>query len=460
MNKINASFRDPSGFVFRENDLPRKAGKIRRQINLIYKENYDLLISSGLYKKLVKKKFLIPHKEIKKTSNNLIAYKVIEPVQIPFISYPYEWCYGELKDAALLTLKIQKIALEYGMILKDASAFNIQFLDGSPILIDTLSFEKYIEGKPWTPYRQFCEHFLAPLLVAKFKDPNLIKLLLTDVKGIPIQLAAKLLSISTWFKPMVFIHIILQSKFKASKNKDRHRKMSKKNITQLIESLYSIIKDLEIGSYKTKWRDYYTDYSLTNYGDKNLSKKKTLVKNYLNKLKPKSVWDIGANTGVFSLIASEMGAKVVAIDNDLLTVETCYKNIKKNKQKNILPLWIDITNPTPGIGWQNKERESLLDRPHPDTILALAVIHHLAISNNLPLEDLAYFFWKICKSLIIEFIPKKDFQVQTLLNNREDIFKDYNERSFEKEFGKFFNIKESLVVSKSGRKIYLMTCKK
>jgi len=440
----SSSFRDPSGFIFFDK------GIIKRQISKSYKENYGLLMSSGLYQKLVDEKLLVPHKEIKKS--------IIQPIQIPFISYPYEWTFGELKDAALTTLKIQKNAIDFGMSLKDASAFNIQFLDGMPILIDTLSFEKLDFSKPWVAYKQFCQHFLSPLVLFCYLDPRLVKLMQTDVNGIAVDLAGKLLPLSAKIRPLIFIHIFLHGRNMNNSNKLKmNSRYSKKKLVQLIQSLEDLIKSLDFKAQKSRWSNYYEDFSIKNYGDKNLVKKKEIVSKYLKILKPKIVWDIGANTGKFSKIGSDQGAMTIAMDNDVLAVEELYKSTKKEKRKNILPLVIDITNPTPAIGWENKERESLYQRPNPDTIMALAVIHHLAIGNNLPISAIAELFSKLTKSLIIEFVPKTDYQVKTLLISREDIFMDYNEDAFEKEFSFFFKIKKSEKISKSGRKIYLMT---
>jgi len=165
-----SSFRDPAGCVFREN------GEIYRQVNLVYKLHYDWLLQSGLYQALIAKNLLIAHEEIELVKedapqtksaddNRSSIYKICKPQKVPFISYPYEWCFSQLKDAALATLEIQSMALKHGMILKDSNAFNIQFVNGRPLLIDTLSFERYEPGKPWVAYRQFCQHFLAPLVL-------------------------------------------------------------------------------------------------------------------------------------------------------------------------------------------------------------------------------------------------------------------------------------------------------
>ncbi len=180
---LGSSFRDPSGFVF------FRDGQLLRQINRSYREHYDMFMSSGLYDGLQKQQAIVRHQEVE-NSTDTQAYKTIAPQQISFISYPYEWCFGQLKDAALLTLEIQKTAMEHGMTLKDASAYNIQFDQGKPILIDTLSFEKYQEGSPWQAYRQFCQHFLAPLALMHYSNMHAGRLSAIWLDGIPLEIAS------------------------------------------------------------------------------------------------------------------------------------------------------------------------------------------------------------------------------------------------------------------------------
>jgi len=191
---IPSSFRDPSGVLF------VRDGSIFRQVNTIYKDNYDHLMNSGIYETLVADKLLIPHEEVDiEGVNPDLAYKIIKPELIPFISYPYEWSFSQLKDAALATLRIQKRSVDFGMSLKDCSAYNIQFRNGKPVFIDTLSFEKYHEGQPWVAYRQFCQHFLAPLALMSCRDVRLNQLLRVYIDGVPLDLASSLLPFRTRF---------------------------------------------------------------------------------------------------------------------------------------------------------------------------------------------------------------------------------------------------------------------
>jgi len=453
MNKYkieSSSFRDKSGFLFYYKN------EIYRKIEFSYKNQYEHLMNSKLYKELTENDLLIDHEEV-----NILeienSYKIIKPKKIPFISYPYEWSFSELKDAALLTLEIQKIAMKYDMTLKDASAYNVQFLNGKPIFIDTLSFEKYENGQIWKPYKQFCQHYLAPLALMSKKDSRLNLLSKIFIDGIPIDLTAMLLPKTTLgnFGLMAHIHAHAKSQghYEDKDVKIKERTLSKRSFEGIIQSLYSSINKMTWKGGKTEWGDYYSD---TNYTEKSFEEKKNIISSALDQIKPKIIWDLGANTGMFSRLASSRGINTISFDIDPLAVEKNYQMATKNNDQNILPLILDLSNPSSSIGWNNDERMSLVQRGPADLIFALALIHHLAISNNVPLYKIAEFFSKISKFLIIEFVPKSDSQVKRLFLSRDDIFDDYDEKNFEIEFSKFFKIINSKKILDSERIIYIM----
>jgi hypothetical protein len=455
-NRLSASFRDPSGFLFTQD------GTLYRQVNQFYQKDYDLLMQSGLYERLVKSRKLISHQEvIIHPAAPELAYRVIQPERVEFISYPYEWSFTELKDAALLTLSIQKTALEYGLSLKDASAYNIQFHHGRPVLIDSLSFEIYQEGKPWVAYRQFCQHFLAPLALMALKDIRLGQLLRVYIDGIPLDLASELLPfrsrVNFGLTAHIHLHASAQKKYSdtpdQAQSKAQGKSFTKMSFVGLIDSLKSAVSGLKWDPKGTEWGDYY---DATNYTREAFDLKKQAVKEFLEKAQPKQVWDLGANTGVFSRLAAEMGILTVSSDIDPAAVEKNYRKMRADKETNLLPLVIDLTNPSPGIGWDNKERDSFYGRGPVDLVMALALVHHLAISNNVPLPDLAQTFAQLGRWLIVEFIPKEDSQVRRLLMTRQDIFPDYNKEGFEEAFAPFFNIQACLSIEGSKRTLYLM----
>ncbi len=457
-NKLAASFRDPSGFLF------SREGVLYRQVNQSYREDYDLLISSGLYAALAEKKLLVPHREVEISPEYpAAAYKVLQPEPIPFISYPYEWSFSQLKAAALATLAIQKRALESGMILKDASSYNVQFVGYRPVFIDTLSFERYQEGEPWVAYRQFCQHFLAPLALMSLRDVRLGGLLRLHIDGVPLDLASALLPKKTRFSFSLLSHIHLhassqkrhagdagEGKIKSSEAK---RKVSKLAFRGIIDSLESAVRKLSWKPGGTEWGDYY---GATNYSEAAREDKKKRVAGYLSRLSPKLAWDLGANTGIYSRLAAERGAYTIASDVDPAAVEKNYLRARQEKEGKILPLLLDLTNPSPGIGWEHRERTALLERGPADVVLALALVHHLAISNNLPFFKIAEFLKKAGRDLVVEFIPKEDSQVQRLLASRKDIFPDYNRESFERVFSAYFTIEDRARIADSERTIYLM----
>ena len=451
---LPSSFRDPSGFLFKEN------GQLFRQINQIYKNDYDLLAGSGLYAKLIKKKLLIAHVEMENISpaaDN--CYKIIQPETVPFISYPYEWSFSQLKDAALLTLSIQKMALSFGMSLKDATAYNIQFHQGAPILIDTLSFEKYDEGSPWVAYRQFCQHFLAPLALMSKVDIRYNQLFRIYMDGIPLDLCSRALPWTSRLNLGLFTHIHLhasaQQRYsgKQVKTTAQGASMSKMSMLGLILNLENTVKKLDWKPSGTEWADYYQG---TNYTDTAFEVKKALVSELIHQVNPAKIWDLGANTGVFSRLALDIpGGYVISTDIDPAAVEINYLEAKKQKNRNILPLVIDLTNPSPSMGWNNEERSSLVQRGPADMILALALIHHLAISNNLPLEDVAEFMSRVGRYLVIEFVPKQDSQVQKLLASRKDIFPNYTLDGFIQAFSTRFTLRQQIPVEGTLRTLFL-----
>ena len=451
--KVSSSFRDPSGFVFYKDKV------VYRQINHVYKDHYDHLMQSGLYELLVKKGLLIAHEEVSEDfPEPEHAYLCIKPIKVPFVSYPYEWSFSQLKRAALVTLRIQALALEHGMFLKDASAYNIQFFGARPVFIDTLSFEKYEAEKPWVAYKQFCEHFLAPLFLMAYKDISLHKLFRVFLDGVPLSLASSLLPFMTRLKFSSLFHVHLHARSQRAHEGDQDAKytqyMSKKKMIVLIDSLERAVRKISWKPEGTEWGDYYND---TNYSEDSFEIKKALIRDSIEEYKPKTVWDIGANTGVFSRIASEAGIETVSFDIDEAAVEKNYRQVVEKKEQCILPLIMDVSNPSPGLGWVLKERDSLVQRGPADMVIAVALIHHLTIGGNAPFDMVAQFFHSIARTLVIEFVPKEDSQVQRLLSSREDVFTYYDISHFKIAFGKYFRIENEVSIEGSERTLFTMT---
>jgi hypothetical protein len=460
-----SSFRDPAGFMF------RRDGVLYRQVNQQGRAEYDRLMSSGLYDALVASGDLIAHEEVDGAlAAAPDAHKVIRPENVPFVSYPFEWSFGQLKDAALLTLRLQKAAMQRGLSLRDATAFNVMFAGGRPVWIDTLSFEALRPGRPWMAYRQFCEMFLAPLALMSRADPRGHQLLRSFLDGIPLPMASAMLPFRTWASPGLLIHVhmhaVAHRRFADHKGPRRTDKGPQRNddplprnnqranaVAALVDSLERAIQRLDWSPSGTTWGDYYEQ---TNYTDAAFGRKRELVTAAITTIQPSVVWDLGANDGTFSRLASDAGIRTIAFDVDPAAVEHNYRQVKERSERNLLPLLMDLTNPTASLGWGNAERMSLVERGPADLALALALVHHLAIGHNVPLPRIAAFFASLARALVIEFVPKDDSQVQRMLAARADIFSNYDRVAFEAAFSEPFSIESATPIEGSARTLYVM----
>jgi hypothetical protein len=249
-----------------------------------------------------------------------------------------------------------------------------------------------------------------------------------------------------------------------SSEKARQVKLTKFRLLALIDNLESCEKRLRWKPGSTEWGDYYTE---TNYSDRSFEGKKKLVDNFVSTIRPSTIWDVGANIGVFTRVAIDAAKRsepasppfAVALDVDPLAAEKNFLQCCKEQRVDMLPLVIDLTTPSPSIGWDNRERQSLTERGPADMCLALALIHHLSISNNLPFPDVARYLRRLGRSLVIEFVPKSDSQVQRLLGTRRDVFGNYTRETFEASFSELFRIDRVENVEGSERTLYLMTAK-
>ena len=420
--RVAASFRDPSGSVYTQN------GELFRTVNQSYLPHYEHLHGSGLLRTLWDNGWMIPFTE-DDVPRMAGAWKTLRVRRIPFLSFPYEWSFSQLKAAALLTLDIQQAALAKGMTLKDASAYNVQFEGTSPVCIDCLSLETREEGAPWVAYAQFCRHFLAPLLLmarVHFAAPLILR---DHIDGIPLDMASAMLPLRTHLSPGIQLHIHMHARMqrrhgdgRVSAEKAQGVRVSEATLIRLVESLRSLIDGLKLPSSSTTWSDYYSD---TNYTDDAFEAKRQYVAALLEGLAPVSILDLGANTGAFSRLSVRHAALVIAADMDPLAVERHYQDLVAEHARGILPLVLNLSNPSPSLGWNNEERPSFLERCDVDAVLALALIHHLSIGNNVPFEMSARLFAAIGRHLVLEFVPKEDSQVQRMLSTRRDIFDTY-----------------------------------
>ena len=447
-----ASYRDPSGFVFTQD------GVVYRQVNNSFREDYDRLMNSGCYASLVQQGWLLPHTEI---PENLTGtgeyYKTLRPETVPFISYAWEWPFDMLQDAALLTLRICRESLKHDLVLKDATPANIQWLSGKPVFIDTLSFERYREEDPWIAYRQFCECFLSPLLLMHYRGIPAQPLQLAWPEGIPLEVTARLLPRRSRFSFFTWLHIHLHAKMSvkyAGKESPRRALFNRKKLLQLLDSLESLVRSLRWKGRPGTWEHYYEE---AKQRQGYVEEKKKRIGEWIAAMKElKTVADTGGNEGEFSLLPELAGCRVITTDFDAGAINNLYRKTKQENTTNILPLIIDLSNPSPAVGVNNTERDSFLDRLHTDLCLALALVHHLAIGKNIPFGKIAEMYARITDTLIIEFVPKDDEKVRLLLSRKKDIYDHYNEAEFREAFEKYFHVEDRQELSGSGRVLYRM----
>jgi ribosomal protein L11 methylase PrmA len=445
------SYRDPKGHVF-EHD-----SQIFRTITQRGREDYELLANSSFAKAAVEENRLIGFEEVD-VADVTDIYKMVRHPRLQFISYPYEWCFSALKDAALFHLDIQRQALQENIALSDSTAYNIQFVDTKPIFIDLLSFEKYQEGSIWQGHRQFCEQFVNPLLLySKLGIP------FNDwYKGAPEGISAaqlsKLLKLKNKFSWNVFTHVVLQAKLQSSSstiNKDKVRhsiKLPKSAYLNILNSMHGWVNKLKLkGQQGTVWEDYSDNHS---YASDEEKQKVAFIAEYSEKTQPGLIWDLGCNSGEYSEVALKNGStRCIGFDFDQGALERAYQR-GKSKNLNFFPVYLDVTNPSTNLGWRQSERKGLAERACADGIIALALIHHIAISKNVPLLSVIEWLVSLAPSGVIEFVPKQDPMVKQLLALREDIFDNYTEGNFEKILGEQARIVKKQTVSRAGRTLY------
>lgn len=447
-----ASFRDPCGHIYRKNN------SVYRQVNQCYFDRFEHLHTSGLYAALSQDTRLVPHQIVEESEQ----HKVIRPLQLDFISYPYEWSFGQLQDAARLTLEIHQSALDHGMILKDASGFNIQYRDGSPIFIDTLSFDFYKDNDPWVAYGQFCRHFLGPLLLAHYCDCDLNNLQIVHLDGIPLDIVSRMLPARTRISPFIQANIHLHAKSLAKHQgagkSSRVPGLSLNAHKNIIQSMLNFIDALKFRA-ATEWSGYY---EFANYEKSAFEEKERFVQEWISDHQVKRVWDIGGNNGHFSRLIDDACDVIICSDIDPAAVDENYRTNKEQSRDKIIPLVVDYTNPPPAVGFDNVERRDLrarIDELGVDCILALALVHHLCISNNCSFEMLATSFSAVAEHLLIEFVAPDDSWATSLLDAKRgarELFSDYNRSNFEAVFSRYYEIVRSVDITNSERTLYHM----
>ena len=426
-----ASFRDPGGHVYVAD------GKVFRTVMPRAREDYEFVRSTGVLQRMAARGLVVSATEVPSDSLSArdgsgAAYVLRHPA-IPFISYPYEWSFPALKAAALLTLDVHLEALDHGVTLSDASAYNVQFIGARPVFIDYLSFVKYREGEFWIGHRQFCEHFLNPLLLTAATGVPFQPWYRGTLEGITPGDLARVLPMRSKLSWNVLTHVVLQAGLSRPQASTEAARVSRMKFPlaafqRMLRSLRTWIAALEPAkSRATLWAGYATDNS---YADEDSRRKAAFVGDFVRATHPAMLWDIGCNTGEYSAIAIDSGARtVVGFESDHGALDAAFATAR-SKELSLLPLYLDAANPSPSQGWNEAERQGLQARARADALLALAVIHHLAIGRNVPLTSVVEWLIGLAPSGVIEFVPKSDPMVKMMLRLRKDIFDDYDEASF------------------------------
>jgi len=429
-------------------------------------EKFSAVRNTGLLDALVSDGWLVAFEDINADAADLAHLNpaaVLEHPSLPFVSYPYEWPFGVLKEAALHHLKVHLRALEHGVTLSDATAYNIQFEGSAPTFIDHLSFVPHEEGEFWKGHRQFCEQFLNPLLLRAYLGVPHNAWYRGELEGIPTDHLNRLMPLRRKLSSRVLMHVTLptrfQKKFSDAGSVDeissaKQASLPLNTFRRMLEKLTAWIEELDPPEGKTEWSDYAQQNS---YNDKSAGMKRRYIESFVSETGCRMIWDLGCNTGDYSIAALNGGAGyVVGFDVDQGALEKGFSRIREARL-NALPLFFDAMNPAPRQGWGQGERQGMAERGPADGILALALIHHIAIAGNVPLGKATEWLTRLGNRGVIEFVPKSDPMVQRLLQLREDIFHDYNEENFLFELKKHADVVDIADVPDSNRKLVHFT---
>lgn len=449
------SYRDRSSKVFYHD------GKVLRALDARAAQNWERLAATRLFADFTGRGRLIPTARRQRLPPSLPAggdwAAVIEHDRVPFVSYPYEWSFGMLRDAALLHLELLAAALEEGMVLKDSSAFNVQWIGTRPVFIDIPSFEPLAEGETWIGYRQFCMMFLYPLMLQAYRGVPFQPWLRGAIDGIEPQEMAALLGRCALWRRGVLTHVLLHARLQRQRSlqrqdtreKLRRAGFSAELIKANVRGLGKLVTRLRWRPAGSTWSEYGESHS---YPPDDQRTKLEFVGRAAARRHWPLAWDLGGNVGTFSRVVAAHADTVVLMDGDALAVEHAYRNLREEGAERILPLYVELSDPSPGRGWRGAERKALNERGRPDLVLALALIHHLVIGANIPLRQVVDWLADLGAAVVVEFVTREDEMVQQMLRNREDQFSDYDLAAFEALLPSRFTVVERVPL-KGGRRI-------
>jgi len=430
------SFRDRSARVFIQDD------EVFRGLNERALEQWNTLSSTAFFRRFVAEGGLVGTERLDPAERALPAFAaewaaVLRHDRIPFVSYPYEWSFGMLRDAALLQLDLLLAALDEGMTLKDASAYNVQWRGAKPVFVDIGSFERRPPGEPWIGYRQFCQLFLYPLLLTAYRDIPFHPWLRGSLEGIDPESCLNALGLGGRLRRGVLSHVYLQARAQAAYGGTRRDVKADLRAagfdSALIKANATRLRKLIAGLTWKRGRSTWSEYTKCgHYEAADAEAKRRFVGRAAASGSRRLVWDLGCNTGTFSRIAAEHAGYVIALDADHLAVERLYQALKAENDRRILPLVGNLADPSPDLGWRNMERKRLASRGRPDLVLALALIHHVVIGANVPIDEFVDWLADLGGDIVIEFVTREDPMVGVLLRNKEDQYADYQIDVFER----------------------------
>ena len=451
------SFRDPDTRVFRYN------GAVFRCLTARAHADWTRLAATEFHARFMADRRVVPTRLVTDPESlpPLAARwaAVLEHERVPVVSYPYEWSFGMLKDAALLQLDVTRAALDEEMTLKDATAFNVQWFGAHPTFIDTGSFTAYAAGEPWAGYRQFCETFLYPLLLQAYRNVPFHPWLRGSLEGITAAQCSALLSGRDLLRRGVLAHVFLQAKAQSRyedtpgdvRQELRAAGFGAALIKHNIDRMRRTVERLRWGPGRSTWSEYQREHS---YVDADLRRKTEFVEQALARRRWPLVWDLGCNTGNYSRMAAKHADYVLALDADHVVVEHLYRELHAGGPANILPLVADVADPSPGLGWRGRERLPLADRTAPELIMCLALMHHLVIGRNIPLDEFVAWLAQFGAEVILEFVGRDDPMVKRLLLNRRDQEFEYSDAALGAALGRHFGAVTHETLASGTRTLY------
>ena len=439
------SFRDPDSRVFLDDDA------VYRVLSPDGWEDWIALAATPLLEELIEQGRLIATEEAElEELPDLTAGPAVGALRhekVPFVSYPYEWPFSMLKDAALLQLDLGRRALEHDLTLKDASAYNVQFRGARPVFVDVGSFERLNEGEPWAGYRQFCMLFLYPLMLQAYRGMPYHALLRGALDGIePSHARALLPARRRGVLTHVILHARLEARYADAGGREVKRELKRAGFGKALldanlRKLEKLVRRLEFKPGRTAW----TEYGRTNtYTGDEAARKAEFVRQAAARRPGGLVWDLGCNDGTYSRVAAEHAATVVAVDADHATVDGLSRALRDEGRTDILPLVMSVTDPSPDLGWRGLERARPERRGTPDLVLALALVHHVVITGNVPVREFVGWLRSLDAALVIEFPERDDPMVQKLLSGKtEKANPDYERETFERALGEWFEVERT-----------------